>query len=413
MTLRIACIGEPLAEISHYGETFGVGFAGDTLNTAIYCAREAKGHDIDVQYVCAIGHDALSEGALNLMRREGLGTDYVTRDPARQIGIYAIQNDIHGERSFHYWRDSSAARQMFSTDASPHLKSIKSADLVYLSGITLAILSQDARDRLWRALAEQRASGLKVAFDSNYRPNLWETPEIASREIARFWKITDIALPTHEDETALFGDAERRAILDRILATGPKTGALKCGQDGPIQIPHSAETSSYKAAETVIDTTGAGDSFNGAYLAAIASGKPERTALALAHDLARRVVGHKGAILPQNPIRPAQRMGSVIGLRPEDLDEYVKLHANVWPGVLARLKASHFTNYSIYLKEPECLMFGYFEYTGDDFDTDNAAIANDPITQDWWKVCGPMQVPLEIRNQGEWWAEMREVFHMD
>jgi L-rhamnose mutarotase len=169
----------------------------------------------------------------------------------------------------------------------------------------------------------------------------------------------------------------------------------------------------YKAAAVVIDTTGAGDSFNGAYLAAIATDGTNAAALQIAHDQARLVVGHKGAIIETTPGPAPMRIGSVIGLRPEDLEEYVKLHADVWPGVLERLKASHFSNYSIYLKEPEMLMFSYFEYTGDDLEADNAAIANDPITQDWWKVCGTMQVPFDTRKDGEWWAEMREVFHLD
>lgn len=108
-----------------------------------------------------------------------------------------------------------------------------------------------------------------------------------------------------------------------------------------------------------------------------------------------------------------KRMGMVIGLRPEHITEYKRLHAKVWPDVLKRLSASNITNYSIFLREPENLMFSYWEYTGTDFDTDNAAIAADPVTQDWWKICGPMQDPLRTRNDGEWWAPMEEVFHLD
>ncbi|WP_412551902.1 L-rhamnose mutarotase [Shimia sp. MIT910701] len=108
-----------------------------------------------------------------------------------------------------------------------------------------------------------------------------------------------------------------------------------------------------------------------------------------------------------------QRMGKVIGLKPEHMAEYKRLHAYVWLDVLARLRKSNITNYSIFLREPENLMFSYWEYTGTDFEADSAAIAADPITQDWWKVCGPMQAPLETRAEGEWWASMVEVFHLD
>ncbi|MES0885215.1 L-rhamnose mutarotase [Roseibium sp. SCP14] len=108
-----------------------------------------------------------------------------------------------------------------------------------------------------------------------------------------------------------------------------------------------------------------------------------------------------------------QRMGMVIGIQPDKVDEYKELHAAVWPKVLERLKLSNITNYSIFLKEPENLMFSYWEYTGDDFDADKAAIAADPVTQEWWQLCGPMQNPLESRKPNEWWASMEEVFHLD
>lgn len=108
-----------------------------------------------------------------------------------------------------------------------------------------------------------------------------------------------------------------------------------------------------------------------------------------------------------------KRMGMVIGIDPRHIPEYKRLHAEVWPKVLARLRKSNITNYSIFLRQPENLMFSYWEYTGSDFAADNAAIAADPITQDWWKICGPMQVPLTTRRQGEWWAGMEEVFHLD
>lgn len=108
-----------------------------------------------------------------------------------------------------------------------------------------------------------------------------------------------------------------------------------------------------------------------------------------------------------------QRMGHVIGIRAEHIAEYKRLHAAVWPEVLARLRASNITNYSIFLREPENLMFSYWEYVGTDFAADDAAIAADPVTQRWWALCGPMQTPLDTRAEGEWWAATEEVFHLD
>lgn len=107
------------------------------------------------------------------------------------------------------------------------------------------------------------------------------------------------------------------------------------------------------------------------------------------------------------------RMGMVIGIRPERIAEYKRLHAAVWPKVLARIAASNIRNYTIYLREPENLLFGSWEYHGTDFAADSAAIAADPVTQEWWHLCGPCQVPLDSRAEGEWWAMMEEVFHTD
>lgn len=108
-----------------------------------------------------------------------------------------------------------------------------------------------------------------------------------------------------------------------------------------------------------------------------------------------------------------QRMGMVIGLNAEKIEEYKRLHAAVWPDVLRMISQCHIRNYSIFLKEPENLLFSYFEYHGEDFDADMKIMAADPVTQDWWAVCMPCQKPLETRNDGEWWASMEEVFHHD
>ncbi|KAB2874299.1 MAG: L-rhamnose mutarotase [Bauldia sp.] len=108
-----------------------------------------------------------------------------------------------------------------------------------------------------------------------------------------------------------------------------------------------------------------------------------------------------------------QRMGLCLGLKPEAIAEYKRLHADVWPGVLQKIADCNIRNYSIYLKEPENLLFAYFEYHGTDFAADSARMAADPVTQEWWKICGPMQVPFETRKEGEWWASMEEVFHTD
>ncbi len=106
-----------------------------------------------------------------------------------------------------------------------------------------------------------------------------------------------------------------------------------------------------------------------------------------------------------------KRYGSVVGIRPEKLDEYKRLHAAVWPDVLAMIQTCNICNYSIYYRDG--YLFSYFEYAGADFAADMAKMAADPTTQAWWRLCEPCQEPLPTRAPGEWWARMEEVFHTD
>jgi L-rhamnose mutarotase len=111
-----------------------------------------------------------------------------------------------------------------------------------------------------------------------------------------------------------------------------------------------------------------------------------------------------------------ERYGMVIGIKPEKIEDYKKLHAAAWPGVLAKIKECHIRNYSIYLREIEkgqYLLFSYFEYTGDDFTADMARMAADPETQRWWKETDPCQAPIPTRGDKEFWSRMVEVFHTD
>ena len=108
-----------------------------------------------------------------------------------------------------------------------------------------------------------------------------------------------------------------------------------------------------------------------------------------------------------------QRMGMMIGINPDKIDEYKRLHANCWPEILQGLTDANVRNYSIFLREPENVMFSYWEYHGDDFAADMQKIADQDVTKRWWALCTPCQVPLESRAPGEWWAMMEEVFHHD
>ncbi len=289
--LTIACVGEAMVELNVDNRESQIGFAGDTLNTAIYLAREL-GAAGNVDYVTVLGRDALSDRMAAFIEAEGVGTSRITRHATRLPGIYSIAVDVNGERSFSYWRDQSAARTLFEDSFAP----LAGADVIYLSGITLAILPAERRETLLEHLRQSEAT---VVFDSNYRPRLWEDAETARRTIEAAWRATDIALPSLDDEMALFGDADASAVLARLRGYGLSRGALKRGGDGPLAISPVAVAGNFAQAENVVDTTAAGDSFNAAYLASILTGASEADALQAGHQLASHVIGIRGAIAPK------------------------------------------------------------------------------------------------------------------
>ena len=299
MPTDIACLGEVMVELSLNDaspDTAGIGFAGDTFNTAIYLKRKAP--SVGVSYVTKLGQDKLSDRIVALMDAEDLGTDLVLRSPDRMPGLYAISTDTAGERSFLYWRDRAAVRTLFAPPALD-LDDLAWFDLVYLSAISLAVLPEEDRQRLLDWLPHYRAEGGRVAFDSNYRPALWADPALARRDIERAWRQTDIGLPSVDDEMALFGDTDEAAVLTRLTGWGVTSGALKRGDRGPCPLDGSAGPDCPPAPQ-VIDSTAAGDSFNGGYLAARLTGADDADALAAGHALAAQVVQHRGAIMPRD-----------------------------------------------------------------------------------------------------------------
>jgi 2-dehydro-3-deoxygluconokinase len=301
---RVACIGEAMIELSDLDSPDGrvaLGVAGDTFNTAVYLARAASADIARVDFVTALGTDRLSARMLDAMTAEGVGTDLVARLDGRLPGLYAIELDPAGERRFHYWRGQSAARAMFDAGAVT-IEALRDFDVLYLSGITLAILPPAARDGLITVCGAVAGSGGQVIFDSNYRPHLWPEADTARVAMAAMWQVTTMGLPSRDDEETLWGAASPEAILDRLSAWGVAEIALKNGAGGPI-LRTGSDTSPrsgrYPAAPRIVDTTAAGDSFNAGYIAARLGGADLVAAAEAGHALACRVIGHKGAILPR------------------------------------------------------------------------------------------------------------------
>ncbi len=295
---KIACIGEVMIELVTQGATGAqVGVAGDSYNTAVYLAR-ALGPAARVSYVTALGTDSFSGRILAHMAHHGIAADHVERRADKMPGLYAIETDDTGERSFAYWRSDSAARTLFAEPCTVGLDRLKEFDLVLLTGISMAILPAEMRQSLLRALDDYRAGGGRLAYDSNHRPRLWEDADTAREVNAACWRRADIALPSVDDEMAIFGDRSEAEAVARLRGYGCRDGALKRGAKGPLALDPDVPEQTFAPAAKVVDTTAAGDSFNAGYLAARLAGQSVSDAMRAAHDLASHVIGHRGAIVP-------------------------------------------------------------------------------------------------------------------
>jgi 2-dehydro-3-deoxygluconokinase len=296
---RVICVGEVMVELSRGNDgRYGMGFGGDTFNTAVYLARAG----IPAAYATAMGDDPYSDGLMALATAEGVNGDLIRRMRGRMPGLYLIETDAKGERKFYYWRETSPARDLFELpDWAAVAEALLSARLVYFSGVTLSLYSNTGIGRFLAALELARRQGVKVAFDGNFRPRGWKGDVARARTVfAEALKRVDIALPTFDDEATLWGDTNPEATVERLQAFGigeivVKNGsstALVADKNGRehVPVPEVVEP---------VDTTAAGDSFNAAYLAARLSGENPLAAAAAAHGLAGQVIRHRGAIMPR------------------------------------------------------------------------------------------------------------------
>jgi 2-dehydro-3-deoxygluconokinase len=308
----VAVVGECMLELSQSsgtalaptaGGSLSLSYGGDTLNTAVYLSRLG----VAVDYVTALGDDNMSDWMIGQWQAEGVGCDLVARTPNSVPGMYIIQTDASGERSFLYWRDSAPARQLFDDQAAAAalFANMASTPWLYLSGITLALYRGAALARFVGLLADYCAAGGKVIFDGNYRPRLWATPAAAQAAFQSVYALSAIALPTLEDELMLFGDRDADAVVARLQGWGVAEIGLKMGAEGCLVVTKpGAELVASRRVE-VVDTTAAGDSFNAGYLAARINGASAAESAEGGHNLASVVIQHRGAIIAREAM-PAQ-----------------------------------------------------------------------------------------------------------
>lgn len=295
MAKRFVSVGECMIELSG-GEArqYRMGFAGDTLNS-IWYARARLPADWTTDYVTALGDDAYSAEIRAFLVENSIGTEHIQTIPGRRPGLYMIRQE-GGDRHFTYWRDTSAAR-LLAEEPAALTKAFAGADLVYFSGITLAILLPRARGRLLKAIVAARNAGSLIAFDPNARPALWKSVPVMGAVHTVAASLSDIVLPTFPDEKATFGDADPAATAARYLELGVQEVVVKDG-GGPAHLGFGDRREVIPALSgEVVDATGAGDSFNGAYLAARLTGAEPVEAARAAHRIASVVIGHRGALV--------------------------------------------------------------------------------------------------------------------
>ncbi|MCC6203471.1 MAG: sugar kinase [Hyphomicrobiales bacterium] len=299
----IASVGECMLELSGTGEgAWRLGYAGDTFNT-LWTLRALVDAGQPTDYVSAFGDDPFSEQQIAFFKESGIGIASSPRLKGARPGIYAIT--LSGaERSFTYWRNDAAARELAS-DPAALAASLEGRALVYFSGVTLAILAPDARAALISALSTARSAGSLIAFDPNYRPRLWQSADAARQAFDEALPVADIALPTFPDEESLYGDRDLQATAARLLKAGVGEAAIKNGDQPALIATAEGSTSVPGITVSAIDTTGAGDSFNGAYLAARLKGEPPVEAAKRAHRVAAAVVQVRGALAPFETLRQA------------------------------------------------------------------------------------------------------------
>ena len=295
--MRVLCIGECMAEMVPTGvsQDYRLGFAGDTFNTAWYLARSAP--LVHVSYLTIVGDDAISAQMTKFTRDSGIDDGLIRTSPDKTIGLYMISLD-KGERSFSYWRSESAARAL--ADDVDHLRTaMADSDVIYFSGITLAILPDDGRSTLINAVKEARAAGKKIAFDPNLRPRLWASMDAMRQSIMEGAAVCDIALPSYEDEAHWFDDPTPQATARRYMDAGADTVIVKNGSGAVIVVEDGTLSESPVHPVTdLVDTTAAGDSFNAGFLAGYANGATTQISVAFACNLARAVVQQRGALVP-------------------------------------------------------------------------------------------------------------------
>ena len=277
-------------------KTMKQSFAGDVFNTAVYLKRTFA--DLNVHLVTAVGEDQFSLDMIEYFTSENIGVNFVYKSATKIPGLYSIQLDDQGERSFSYWRENSAARQVMQHINDDAISELSKGDMFFFSGISLAVIEPEARADFWALIDKLKAGGVQIVFDPNYRPRLWSNAKEAQVQFELALQKSDLSLPGVDDFEQLFGMISAEEVNEYCQQFGVNELVIKNGEQG-ILVVANGETSKFAITpvKNVVDTTSAGDSFNGVYLGARIKGFSVSDSIALASKAAGFVIQHKGAIV--------------------------------------------------------------------------------------------------------------------
>jgi 2-dehydro-3-deoxygluconokinase len=271
-------------------------FAGDVLNSAIYLKRTFP--EINTHFVSVLGSDKFSADMLDFFKQEHIGCDLVFQTESKIPGLYAIETDGSGERTFSYWRENSAAKEVMSFIHDNEIAQLSLGDLFFFSGISLAVIKPDDRPFFWEMLEKLNHAGVKIVFDPNYRSKMWEVKAQAKEQFALAFKYAHILLPGVDDFEQLYGIDTLESVLNFCKRYQFDELVIKNGEDGVLCYIEGQVSHFYiKPVTQVVDTTSAGDSFNGVYIGARTQGYDLNHAIKLASNAAGFVIQHSGAII--------------------------------------------------------------------------------------------------------------------
>jgi 2-dehydro-3-deoxygluconokinase len=291
--------GECMLELVNKSDTqLAKSFAGDLYNSSVYLKRAFP--ELNVEFMSCIGQDILSKELLQRLHNEKIGSQFLPQITSHHLGCYMVVTDPFGERSFIYWRSDSAAKRMVSALSDNQSAALDKAGVFFFSGISVAILLDEERALFWQKLERMKQAGVLIIFDPNYRPQLWASPQVAKTNIELAFRLADVLLPGVDDFHKLYGLSEVEQCIEFCQQFAPKELLIKQGEknvhivnaQGHVVVPVVASTN-------VVDTTSAGDAFNGVYIGARLSGYDPATAALAASAAASKVIETPGAIMPK------------------------------------------------------------------------------------------------------------------